>query len=152
MDRLRDPRAARSKGRFAWARLNADALFLALLALGVGIFSVIDPTSDPITAIRDQASVLHWAQAATYIAAGLLLALALLRASVHAEVLARCVLLSAVTLSLWRHVIFFGWDATRTERQVVLLIIVVATMLLRFSILLGRDGLVVTRPATRDDD
>lgn len=151
MDRLRDPRAARSKGRFAWARLNADTLFLALLALGVGIFSVIDPASDPITAARGGPAVMHWAQAAAYISAGVLLAGALLAASVHTEILARLVLLGAVALSVWRHGVFFGWDGTRTDRQVALLVFVIVATTLRFSVLLGRDGLVVTRPAADDE-
>lgn len=150
MDRLRDPRRARSKGRYAWARLNADALFLALLAIGSGIFTLIDPSIDRVTSTVHAPSFLHYVQAGGFILTGALLLAALLEASVRLEVLARHLLVGFVVLSVWRHAVVFGIWSAEGASQVVLLVIVYVTMRLRLSVLLGDDGLVVTRPAKDD--
>lgn len=139
-------------GFFAWARLNADTLLLALLALGAGFFAVVDPSSDKVTALLDQPATMHYVHAGFLTAAGVLLLAALLAASVRTEVFARCLLLGAVALNLWRHVVWLGWDHSATHQRLAVVVIVGLTMLLRFSVLLGPHALVVTHPGTGERD
>lgn len=145
MDRLRRPRAARSKGRYAWARLNADTLFLAALAIAAGLLSGLDPAFDRVTAVIGSPSIVHYAQAVAYLGGGLLLIDALLSASVRLEALARAVLLGALACSVWRHALVLGLGETATVGQVVLLAAFIATTWTRLAVIGSDDGLVVTR-------
>lgn len=145
MDRLRHPHAARSKGRYAWARLNADAVLLAVLAVFAGFLSGVDPTFDRVTAVVGYPSIVHYAQAVAYLAGGLLLIDALLAASVRLEAVARTVILGALACSVWRHANVLGFAETATIGQIVLLAAFCATAWTRMSVIGGDDGLVVTR-------
>lgn len=142
--------------RFAWARLNADTLFLALLATGIGTFDTIDPLRDAVTAqsvaFNGAPHFLHYVRTGVYVLAGILLTVALLRASVRVEVMARCVLFGGVSLNVWRHGVVFGLTDTDTFANVVLLAIILLVSVLRFSVLLGRSGMVVTRAADDGGD
>lgn len=136
-------------GRLGWLRLNADTLFLALLAAGAGTFNLIDPSGDDVTAAAGGVVYpLHYLQAGSYILAGLCLIYALVRGRVRPEVLARAVLLGGVCLGVWRHVIVLGWADSDTVEAYVLLAIVAGTSVLRLSMLLNPGGLMVTRAAS----
>ncbi len=136
--------------RWAWARLNADTLFVALLAIGAGIFAVLDPLADAVVAARGSAAALFYVRAGAYVFAGLLLVAALGRESVRLETMARSVLIGGVALNVYRHATWLGWGDTQTQANVVLLVIVVGTSWLRMSVLLNRDGFVVSRPSIGD--
>lgn len=139
--------------RFAWADLNADTVFLALLAFLSGAFDLYDPGRDQVTvqaiAALGHAHPLHYIRAGSYVLAGVLLLSALTLASVRLEVVARCALVTGVALNVWRHGVWLGLDNTYTIGQVALLAIVGLTMWRRFRVLLNPEGLVVTRPAAR---
>jgi hypothetical protein len=141
--------------RWAWARLNADTLFLVLLATFSGIFDIVDPARDAVTVVALQTlplpSPMHYIRAGAYVAFGLMLLAALLWSSVRLEVLARCLLISALLLNVGRHGWWLGWGDTETVAQLVLLAVIVLVTALRFSVLLGKRGLVVTQEAAEVD-
>lgn len=136
-----------TRGRLAWARLNADTLFLALLATFAGLFDLIEPTRDAVVVARDGALPLFHARAGGYVLAGLVLTVALLTASVRTEVIARCILVGAIALNIYRHVVWLGWE-TDTQSSLVLLAIVILTSGLRFSVLLDQHDLLLRRGPT----
>lgn len=141
--------------RWAWARLNADTLFLVLLATFSGIFDIVDPARDAVTALALQAlaspSPMHYIRAGSYVLVGLLLLASLLWSSLRLEVLARCLLISALLLNAGRHVWWLGWGDSETIAQVTLLGVVALVTALRFSVLLSKRGLVVTQEAAEAD-
>lgn len=140
----------RDAGRFAWARLNADTLFVALLAVLAGVFDVLDPADDAaaraVLAETGVPGTLFYVRCATWIAAGTLLFAALLRSSLPLEVLARAVLIGGVALNVWRHGYWLGWGAAAAFQMALLFLVVLVTTL-RLSVLLGARSLVVTRPS-----
>lgn len=144
--------------RWAWARLNADTLFLVLLATFSGLFDILDPDRDAVTALAlqtlDHASPMHYIRAGAYVTFGLLLLASLLWSSVQLEVIARCLLISAVLLNLGRHVWWLGWlgwGDSETVAQATLLAVLALVTALRFSVLLSKRGLVVTQDAAGGD-
>jgi hypothetical protein len=141
--------------RWAWARLNADTLFLVLLATFSGIFDIIEPHRDAVTVLAlqtlNEPSPMHYIRAGAYVVFGLMLLAALLWSSVRLEVLARCLLISAVVLNAGRHVWWLGWQDTETAAQLVLLAVIALVTALRFSVLLSKRGLVVTQEAAEVD-
>jgi hypothetical protein len=138
--------------RFAWAKLNADTLFLGLLAAGSGFFALLGPDRDSVTALHDSVYPLHYVRAGAYLLAGLVLVAALLAQSVRWEVIARSILIGGVLLNVYRHVSWLGFGDVSTQANVVLLVILALTSYLRLSVLLGRGGLLVARSATCDDE
>lgn len=145
--RLLDFTRRHTRERLAWARLNADTLLLALLCVYGGLFDLADTTRDAVVVARGFESPLFYVRAGGYALAGLVLTAALLWASVRAEVIARCVLIGAIALNVYRHAVWIGWE-TATQGQVVILIIVVLTSGLRFSVLLNSHDLLLRRGPT----
>lgn len=141
-----------SHPRLTWAKLNADSLFLALLAAGSGFFDLIDPTRDAVVETVGGTYPLFWIRAGAYLVAGLLLMVALVKTSLRLETIARALLGGAIVLNVFRHVAWIGWADTRTHAAIVLLLIYGLTATLRLSVLLGKDGLRVTRPATEPEE
>lgn len=141
--------------RWAWARLNADTLLLVLLAIFGGTFDILDPDRDDVTALVlqtfNQPQPMHYIRAGAYIVFGLLLLAALLWSSVKIEVYARCLLLAALALNIWRHGHWLGWTSSETVAQYTLFGILALVTGLRFSVLLGKKGLVVTQDAAEED-
>jgi hypothetical protein len=131
--------------RFAWARLNADTLFLALLATGSAAFDFMDPMGDTVSAVVGFVGPLFYAKVTAYLAAGVLLTVALARGSTYLEVVARSILIGGITLNVYRHVIFVG-NEVPTYGNIVLLVIVLLTTYLRLSVLVGKQGFAVSRP------
>jgi hypothetical protein len=127
--------------------LNADTLFLALLATGAAVVDFIDPMGDQVTAAVGFVGPLFYARAGAYLLAGVLLVVALARGSTYLEVIARSVLIGGIALQVYRHALFIG-NEVHTWGNVVLLVIVLVTTYLRLSVLLGRDGFSVTKPAS----
>ncbi len=142
---------------WAWARLNADTLFLGLLLASAGTFAILAP-GDEVTMAREAAGdgkahyPLFYVLAVSYLIAGVLLVGALVKGSVRVEVVARSLLVGGVLLNIWRHVIWVGPSEVATLGQFALLAIVGTTSALRLSILLNKGGLVITRPAVEDGD
>lgn len=143
--------ATRAWTRFAWARLNADTLFLALLAAGSGFFALIDPYDDAVTALRDVVLPLHYMRAGAYLLAGLALLVTLMAQSVRGEVVARSILIGGVVLNVYRHLTWLGLGNPDTQSNIVLLAIVLLTTWLRLSVLLGKGGLLVARSAASEE-
>lgn len=137
--------------RWAWARLNADTLFLALLATLAGLFAIIDGPRGGMTT-EAAPLALHYLRSAAYILAGLLLTGSLLWSSVRVEVIARSALLGGVALNLYRHAHWLGWQDTATLSSAALLVIVALTSWLRLSMLLRKGGVVVTHEAAAGED
>ena len=135
------------QSRFTWAKLNADTLFLGLLAIGAGIFDLIDPTRDAVVVARDFAGPLFYVRAWSYLIAGLVLVVALTIQSVRAEALSRGLLIGGVGLDVYRHAVWVGWDDPATYATLVLFAIIAVTTHLRMSVLLGTDGLLIRRSA-----
>ncbi len=132
--------------RFTWAKLNADTLFLGLLAFASGIFDLIDPSRDAIVHASGDPRPLFYVRACAYLIAGAILILALVTQSVRAEALARGILIGGIALNLYRYAHWLGWE-TSTWAQVILLVLIGVTTHLRMSVLLGSAGLRVTRSA-----
>jgi hypothetical protein len=139
-------------GRFGWLQLNADTLFLALLATGSGIFDLLDPASNDVNNHIGGPTPLFYVRCATYIIAGLLLVYALASDRIRPEVMARAILFGGVSLSLYRHILAFGWHDNQTAPTYVLVAIVAVTSLLRIRMLLNHGGLMVTRAAHPDKE
>lgn len=137
-------------GRWGWLQLNADTLFLALLATGSGIFDLLDPTRSSVNVAIGGPTPLFYLRASAYVVAGLVLVYALARSRIRPEVLARALLFGGVCLSLYRHGLAFGWLDHHTAPSYVLVAIVALTSSLRLRMLLNPGGLMVTRPATSD--
>lgn len=144
--------------RFAWARLNADSLFLGLLLLAAGTFAFLVPVpQDEVIAARQAAGdvrdvyPLFYVLAGSYALAGLLLVGALVKGSVRVEVIARSILIGGTALNVYRHVVWLGWSET-TMYQTVVFAIIASTSVLRMSLLLGRSGMLISRPAASEED
>lgn len=142
--------------RWAWARLNADTLFLGLLLAAAGLFALIAP-GDEVTAARESAGdgrahyPLFYVLAASYLIAGLLLVVGLIRGSLRIEVVARSLLVAGIILNVWRHIVWVG-PGVSTWSQLALLAIVLVTSALRLSVLLNKAGLIITRPPVDEGD
>lgn len=143
----------------AWARLNADTLFIGLLALGSGLFSLFDPYADPILASRRVVDnpfatyPLFYVLAGALGLSGLILIIALARASVPLEVVARSVLIGACALNVFRTQTFLPWNDPDALRALVLLFMILSTTVLRLSVLLGDKAVVISRPRrAREED
>jgi hypothetical protein len=130
---------------FAWARLNADTLFLGLLAGFAGFFAIIDPSDDPVMRIYNYVGPLHYVRASAYMLSGALLTVALARGAIHYEFMARSILAGAITLNVYRHAIWLGWGDADTLANVVLLLIITLTSWFRLSILLRPGGMTINR-------
>lgn len=130
--------------KFAWARLNADALFLALYASFVGFFGIIDPSGSLVRELG-YASASHYLVHGAYLFSGLLLMVALMREWVVGEVTARAVLTWSVCFELARQVAAFGWYPDGIK-PFIIVVIVGLTSLLRLSVLLSKKGIVVHLP------
>jgi hypothetical protein len=148
----RDRRVANadtSHGGLGWLMLNADTLFLALLAAAAGLFDLADPTRDDVTAHVGVVSPLFYLRVGAYVLAGLMLIYALTRSRIRPEVWARAVLFGATVLDAYRHGVVFGWADSHTGAAYVLVVIVAVTSLLRLKMLLNPGGLMVTRVSTQ---
>lgn len=130
--------------RFAWARLNADALFLALYAAFSGLFGIYEPGGQ---IVRDlgYATASHYLLHTGYLVGGLLLMLSLIKEWVSAEVVARFVLVWSVAFNLGREIYAFGWWPDGVQPFIVFAIVTLTTFL-RLSVLLSKKGLVVHLP------
>lgn len=142
---------------FAWARLNADTLFVALLAIGSGLFAMIDPYADPVLADRRvvvdtvQTYPLLFVAAGSYLCGGLVLLAALARASVPLEVVARSVLIGGALLHVYRSAYQISWTDLNTVQTYVVLALIVLTTVLRLSVLLGNKAVIISRPRKEED-
>ena len=76
-----------TSSRFAWARLNADTLFLGLLLAAAGLFALLAPY-DAVIAAREKAGdvrdhyPLFYALAGSYLLSGVMLVGALVKSFV----------------------------------------------------------------------
>lgn len=144
-----------TSSRFAWARLNADTLFLGLLLAAAGLFALLAPY-DAVIAAREKAGddvedhyPLFSVLAGSYLLSGVMLVGALVKASVRVEVLARSILIGGTALNVYRHAVWLGMSG-ETAYQAIVMVIVAATSALRMSLLLGRSGMLISRPAEED--
>ena len=135
---------------FAWARLNADTVFLALLAFGSGAFSLANPHDSATVQALHNATATYYLWAASYMAAGVLIFAGLVKAKIRVEVFGRAVLLGGVAVNVWRTGLILGWGSTACVGGCILFGIVALTGWLRLSVLLNKQGLHVTVPA-RDE-
>lgn len=131
--------------RFAWARLNADALFLALLAAGSGLLGFIDP-SGPIVDKLGHTTPSYLLVQSAYLIGGLLLMWSLLKEWVVGEVTARTVIMWTVAFQVFRMWSAFGFGDPNTTRSIVVFLIVALTCVLRMTVLLSKRGIVVHLP------
>lgn len=136
--------------KFAWARLNADALFLALYAAFAGLVGIIHPDG-PIVRSIGYATPSYYMVHAGYLAAGLLLLLALMKELVSLEVIARVTLLWAVAFQIARLTAFYDGWWPESVTTTIIFGIVGSTTLLRFSVLLSKKGIVVHLPQRHPD-
>lgn len=136
--------------RFAWARLNADSLFVGLLVMASGLFTAA-VGEDVVSARAGGATTpLFVALWVSYVSAGVLLVVALMKASVRLEVVARSLFIGGTLLNVYRSVVWLGSSA-ETWGQVVLLGIVVLTSGLRGTVLLGKSGMLIHRPGIDEE-
>lgn len=136
--------------RFPWARLNADTLFLALLAFLSGLVDMVYPTGDETVAEIGFPTPSFYLRCAMYLAAGLMLLLSLARQHIPTEVMARMTLVVATIFELWRTGRIFGWtDGQHLIPAILLVLVVAGTTYLRLSVLLDPKGLVVRVPERR---
>jgi hypothetical protein len=132
--------------RFMWARLNADTLFLALLAIFAGALDIYRVQANVVVLIHPEEGPLAIARASCFVLGGLLMLYSLLSGRVNWEVLGRCILIGAVTFQVWRRWIEFGFSDTRTEESLITLLILLFTAWLRITGLFSKDGLSVFLP------
>jgi hypothetical protein len=147
---LPEPRT-KTGHKFAWARLNADALFLALYAFISGIVALMDPHGD--TTIREVGFPTpgFYLWASMLIAGGLGLLSALVRQHVLTEIVARTILTFACFYEVFRYTQIFGWDNPILFKPLVIAVLVLFITALRHSVLLSKKGLVVRLPERTND-
>lgn len=145
------PARSKTGHKFAWARLNSDALFVALLAFGAGVFDLLDPYGDPTVQEIGHPTASYYLRAIAFVVAGLMIMVSLVREHVSTEIVGRTVLTTAIGFDLLRTVGLFGWNSSETVGNIVLFAIIFATSSLRISVLLSKKGLVVRLPE-RDND
>lgn len=138
------PSKSRTGHKFAWARLNADALFIALYALYVGVVGVMWPSGD-IVELAGRVTLPHYLVHMAYGLGGSLLLIALAKQWVTAEILARVTLIWATGFQVFREANAFGWYPDALD-ALVICAIVSLTSLLRISILVSKKGIVVRLP------
>jgi hypothetical protein len=138
--------------RFAWLRLNADTLFLALLAIGSGVFDLFNPSLNPVVITAPANLYAYYLRCGGYVVSGLMLLVALALMSIHWEVIARFILLGAVAFQVWRRWAELGLSSRFTAEVIVLFTILAITTFLRVTALFSRHGIAFTIPAVRPDE
>lgn len=148
--KLPEPRT-RTGHKFAWARLNADALFLALYAVLAGILGIADPAGDTSIQRLGHLSPGFYLQCAMYIGGGLLLLSALIRQHVMTEIVARTILCFGTFFTTFRYTQIFGWTDPHVGKPLSIALLVLFITALRVSVLLSKKGLVVRLPERVND-
>ena len=130
--------------------MNADTLFLALLCMSAGAFSMLDPNRSPVVRDLGYVTPLHYLESGGYVIAGLAILLGLANTNLRIEIVGRAIMLAGVVTGVWRTGFVLGWSSSFTKSAILIFIIVAVTSYLRISVLLNKQGLHVTVPG-RDE-
>lgn len=144
------PARTKTGHKFAWARLNADALFLSLYAIFVGVFAICWPNGDLVDFLG-HASASHYLVNGGYAAGGAMIMTALIKQWVSVEIVGRVLLAWSTGFEVVRQTIAFGWYPEVVDTTIIFLIVTI-TGGLRLSVLLSKKGLVVRLPERTPTD
>lgn len=136
--------------RFAWLRLNSDALFIVLLTFGVSILNFVFPQRDDVLvhfARVENPTPLFFLQNFGYLFGGAILLYSLLVAHPNTEVIGRTVIGATIVVSIYRSVVAFGVDQHMLSDLTILGIYTLTTTL-RVTALYNKTGIVFRLPPT----
>lgn len=137
---------------FVWARLNSDALFLALLAMGSSLFSFLGRYQHDTTLALGHPPLTLYLTMFGYFCGGAILLYALLRAHIASEIIARSILIAGAVVTVFRDGIIFGWANSDVASDIVLVLILITTTILRTTALFSKHGVSFVIPATRPEE
>lgn len=132
--------------KYAWARLNSDAVFVALIFFTVGVFAFVYRDTDAVVNEVGRITFLFTVKNVGFIVGALVMIYALMRAKVAAEVMGRFIILAAAVLDVGRTGIVLGWGGPAAVGTYLLVVILGATLWMRVSVLFRKEGLTFTLP------
>lgn len=136
--------------KFAWARLNSDALFLALLVIASEVYTLIDPSRDDAlvqVGLDGHPTPLFYLKSFAYLLGGISLLYSLLRANIKVEVFGRVILCVSLLVDVVREgIAFSSFTDSHVQATLAFFIFLAGTTVLRITALFNRDGLVFELP------
>lgn len=132
--------------RFAWLRLNADGLLLALLALLSGL-DLFAPQDQRISVKLGYIPTSLYAWTVLYLLSGLFMVYGFVRNNYGPELFGRFLLNSALLWETGRIAVAFGPASHLAVSRYLIFLALLGTTALRVSVLLSRSGVVLTVPA-----
>lgn len=140
--------------KFAWAKLNADGVFIALIIMAAGLFDMFLTEYNPIVAAGKVDEVIFvQARAAGYIASGALLLYSLMASKIRQEVWARFMLLGAMLFQLWRRWLEFHDPLNPAVSSIIVLFTLFSvTSWFRLRVLLAKEGVMFHIPPRKGEE
>lgn len=128
--------------RFAWFRLNADGVLIALLGLVSGL-DLLSPEREGIVRHLGYIPMTFYVWTVLLFVGGLLMLYGFIKHTMGAELLGRLLIILAILLQAVRYSVAAGLQDNETVRSYLIFIMVTLTFTARASALLSKSGLAV---------